>query len=78
VFGLAFSPDGRTLASCGDQSIKLWSIGTLQEILTLNRLRATTLTPLFSADGRWLVTGSQDIRFQVWQAPSLAEIDETK
>ena len=36
VVGLAFSPDNRTLASCGDRRVKLWSMETLQEMLTLH------------------------------------------
>jgi len=31
VEGLSFSPDGKTLASCGDNRAKLWNIETLQE-----------------------------------------------
>jgi WD40 repeat protein len=36
VWGLAFSPDSRTLASAGDKRIKLWSVNTWQELFTLH------------------------------------------
>ncbi len=54
---MAFSPDGRTLATCGTEgSLKLWHLSTRRELLTLRTFRpgvwADRLT--FSADGTWL------------------------
>ena len=78
VFGLSFSPDGKTLASCGDSRVKLWNIETLQEILTLFRSSSGTGAALFSSDGSCLATSSQDDRVQLWRAPSFEEIADTE
>jgi WD40 repeat protein len=78
VGGLSFSPDGKTLASCGDSRVKLWNIETLQEILTLFRSSSGTGAALFSSNGSCLATSSQDDRVQLWRAPSFEEIAATE
>jgi WD40 repeat protein len=72
VWSLAFSPDNRTLASTGDKRVKLWSVETWQEILTLHTDQRTPYRLSFSPDARYLVSHAP---FIVWQAPLLAEID---
>ena len=60
VWSVAFSPDGKTLASgSGDATIKLWDVetGALNETLTAHTDRVRGLA--FSSDGRWLVSGGQ-------------------
>ena len=78
VLGLSFSPDGKTLASCGDSRVKLWNIETLQEILTLARFNSTAGVALFSSDGSCLATSSTDDHVQLWRAPSFEEIAATE
>jgi serine/threonine protein kinase/WD40 repeat protein len=72
VWGLAFSPDNRTLASAGDKRIKLWSVDTWQEIFTLASAERNPFSLSFSPDGRYLVSHSP---FRVWEAPGFAQTD---
>jgi WD40 repeat protein len=72
VWGLAFSPDNRTLASAGDKRIKLWSVDTWQEFFTLHSGERNPHGLSFSTDGRYLISYAP---FGVWEAPFLAEID---
>ena len=67
VWGVAFSPDGRRIATSGlDRTIKLWETETGQEVLTLRGHTNGVSSVAFSADGRRLVTGSNDNTARIW------------
>ncbi len=59
IWSLAFSPDGKTLASSGsERNIRLWNVATRSELLTI-KSQDTALTELaFSPDGRILMSNS--------------------
>jgi len=72
------SVHGKTLASCGDNRLKLWNIETVQEILTLAGFSSQGLVTLFSSDGSALATSQADGHGQLWRAPSFEEIAATE
>ena len=80
VFSLAFSPDGKSLASASDDStLRLWNVATQQEMLSIRRLGGALSGLRFSPDGRILAglsgffSDQPQLRFH--RARLLSEID---
>jgi len=56
IASIAFSPDGKTLASSSDDStLKFWNITTQQELLNIRRLGGPVRGLMFSPQGDLLI-----------------------
>jgi WD40 repeat protein len=67
IYDLAFSPDGKMLASCGyDRLIKLWDAATSNEIRVLKDHSDAVYSISFSPDGALLASGAADRAVKVW------------
>ncbi len=74
VEAIAFSPDGRRLASgSGGGTIKLWDLNSGQEILRLNEHTMPVSSLEFSLDGHRLYSASWDRTVRIWDATALPE-----
>jgi WD40 repeat protein len=67
VMGVAFSPNGRLLATAGaDTTARLWGPATGKNLRTLAGHTSTVYGVAFSQDGRLVATASWDRTARVW------------
>ena len=88
ISGLAFSPDGRLLASHSsdrssrryvleseprDRTIRVWDIATRRELRRFEGHRGAINVITFTPDGRSLISGSDDATALVWDVSDLRD-----
>src|SRR5436190_6447618 len=67
VYHLAFSPDGKLLATAGfDNTVKLWNFATRKEARTLAGHTGPVYWVAFSPDGKTLASSSVDQTIRLW------------
>jgi WD40 repeat protein/serine/threonine protein kinase len=70
VSGIAFSPDGRTLASVGhDGTLRLWDTEKAEPRATIRGHTGSILALAFSPDGNTLATMNDDRIISIWEMP---------
>ena len=74
VRSVAFSLDGKIASGSADKTIKLWNLGTGQEISTLAGHRLSVNAVAFSPDSQTLVSGSADKTIKLWNISTGQEI----
>jgi WD40 repeat protein len=71
ILSLAFSPDGKLLATAGyDRLIKLWDVAANKEVRVLRDHSDSVYAVAFSPDGKLLASGGADRAIKVWDVAS--------
>lgn len=73
VLSVAFSPDGKTLATCSKEDVRLWNIEGGHNRSIINHF--AILDVAFSPDGKTLASGNDDNTVSLWDKKSAKRIN---
>jgi WD40 repeat protein len=71
---LAFSSDGKTLVSCGDNLIRQWDVATGKEVHAPAGPAGSVCFVALSPDGRTLASGNSILNSRLWDAKTGKEL----
>jgi WD40 repeat protein/energy-coupling factor transporter ATP-binding protein EcfA2 len=75
VTSVAFSPDGKTIASgSGDKTVRLWETSTGRQIRALTGHTGAVISVAFSPDGTMIASASQDETVRIWATSTGGQI----
>ena len=71
VYAIAWSPDGKMLATAGfDNTVRLWDAATRKEIKKYDGHTKLVLAVAIAPDGKHILSGSQDNTAKIWDVPT--------
>jgi WD40 repeat protein len=77
VADVAFSPDGKTIASASrDKTVRLWESSTGRQIRELTGHTGTVIAVTFSPDGKTIASASEDQTVRLWDSSTGSLIRE--
>ncbi|KAK6503773.1 hypothetical protein TWF481_008779 [Arthrobotrys musiformis] len=66
IYGIAFSPSGKYLASSSRFMVKLWDVVLGQHLKSFRGHDLFVMDIAFSPDGKWLTSASEDNEIRLW------------